>query len=406
MPPKRKKAPNSNAQYKPPKQPRIHQPVSTSAGFTQSLPPNSAQWMSPMDETALSARPRASGTISILRSTPGNSPALLQVLSPNILAFASGEYLTGRQCSLYRSRDGKKHIRRPIGQVSDTGDFRDVKWWTQKDYDKTPIIFLLSTLKTRTAGAKKYQGYQWVKNKAGVPLDKPQSKALAAHLRTALNFASNKRCAPSHWSEGDLEIVKYVRSEMYTAYLDLRLLPPPSMTNTLRPIAPTTVTKPTPKPTFKHQQQLEKWCLGHESPTTHRNSAWADLLQRIYHCTQLARKGTKAILCIQDYLAARPGQKSTAREFKGYWGLTAVQKEPFAKRNKAANAEKKAGKNVKYLNKIVLNTIFSLGWTKFEQAYTALSAWKCMHFTSSMNWDAEDSEEHTYALIERGTSYV
>ncbi|KAK6996335.1 hypothetical protein R3P38DRAFT_2800040 [Favolaschia claudopus] len=50
-------------------------------------------------------------------------------------------------------------------------------------------------------------------------------------------------------------------------------------------------------------------------------------------------------LCIQDYLAARPGQKPTTREFDEYWeGLTAVQKEPFSKRSKAANAEKKAGK--------------------------------------------------------------
>ncbi|KAK7035153.1 hypothetical protein R3P38DRAFT_2518848, partial [Favolaschia claudopus] len=109
-------------------------------------------------------------------------------------------------------------------QPKDTGDFPGVKWWTQKDYDKdTNNLSTIDSEDEDDTSAKKYKGYPWVENKDGVPLDKQQSKALAAHLRTALNFVGNKRRAPSHWSDADLEIVKYVRSEMYTAYPDLRL---------------------------------------------------------------------------------------------------------------------------------------------------------------------------------------
>ncbi|KAK6988239.1 hypothetical protein R3P38DRAFT_3229101 [Favolaschia claudopus] len=50
-----------------------------------------------MEDTALSARSRASSTTSTLKSTPGNSPVLLQHQllrpAPNILALASGEGL-------------------------------------------------------------------------------------------------------------------------------------------------------------------------------------------------------------------------------------------------------------------------------------------------------------------------
>ncbi|KAK6991702.1 hypothetical protein R3P38DRAFT_3290625 [Favolaschia claudopus] len=530
-----------------------------------------------MDETAPSARSRASSTTSTLKSTPGNSPLLLQVLSPNILALASGEDLLQAGNAAYiglmmernifegQLAESRDYYQKLLAQITslrtgedtsgfatstlsstastlqprDTGDFPGVKWWTQKDYNKDTMN--LSTIDSEDeddTSAKKYKGYPWVENKDGVPLDKQQSKALAAHLRTALNFVGNKRRAPSHWSDADLEIVKYVRSEMYTAYPDLRLClhhwklnaiitllypswkrgwvqnggyilkgeeenevnvsgkgkkrkrdakasesaviiprlpiptkqrpqqrpqhpiillssrpaprpntsnpstssatnvqlavqpttpqspsnatttvnsssgnvaPPPSdttlndTTNTPRPVKPTTVTKPAPKPAFKSANlfgfgasrpsrisapisKLDTLAALATSaaPAATGGTAPAtqipDIVQQsgqsqgVGGCTSLdtaslppshtigkekAPKRTKnpdAVLkanqtnsarnlCIQDYLAARPGQKPTTREFDEYWeGLTAVQKEPFSKRSKAANAEKKAGK--------------------------------------------------------------
>ncbi|KAK7005457.1 hypothetical protein R3P38DRAFT_2414420, partial [Favolaschia claudopus] len=63
----------------------------------------------------------------------------------------------------------------------------------------------------------------WLENKDGIPLDKKKSRALAAHLRMALNLVGNKQRAPFQWTDADLEVVKHVRTEMYTAYPDLRL---------------------------------------------------------------------------------------------------------------------------------------------------------------------------------------
>lgn len=69
----------------------------------------------------------------------------------------------------------------------------------------------------------RYKGYPWVEDKEGNPLDKTASKALSSHLRTALNFVGSKKRAPNHWSHADLEVINYVRSEMYTVFPDLRL---------------------------------------------------------------------------------------------------------------------------------------------------------------------------------------
>ncbi|KAK6969282.1 hypothetical protein R3P38DRAFT_3243727 [Favolaschia claudopus] len=47
------------------------------------------------------------------------------------------------------------------------------------------------------------------RNKDGIPLDKKKSRALAAHLRMALNLVGNKQRAPFQWTDADLEVVKY-----------------------------------------------------------------------------------------------------------------------------------------------------------------------------------------------------
>ncbi|KAK6966451.1 hypothetical protein R3P38DRAFT_3246151 [Favolaschia claudopus] len=123
-------------------------------------------------------------------------------------------------------RDG--HCIASTLKLQETADFPNVKWWTQKAYD--PQSSDLSTIDDdggddddEGPSSKKYKGYPWVEDKDGTPLDKRQSKALAAHPRTALNFVGNKQRAPSQRTDADMEVVKYVRTEMYTAYPDLRL---------------------------------------------------------------------------------------------------------------------------------------------------------------------------------------
>ncbi|KAJ7130451.1 hypothetical protein C8R44DRAFT_731974 [Mycena epipterygia] len=107
--------------------------------------------------------------------------------------------------------------------------FPGVKFWAAKDYNsKSSDVSSfgpdeLDGDDDDTVSDKKFKGYPWVEDADGNLLSKSSSRALSSHLRTALNYIGNKARAPANWGNADLEVVQYVRSEMYTAYPDLRL---------------------------------------------------------------------------------------------------------------------------------------------------------------------------------------
>ncbi|KAJ7934739.1 hypothetical protein B0H13DRAFT_2262518 [Mycena leptocephala] len=160
--------------------------------------------------------------------------------STNLPMFASGEELFQASNQAYislmmernmleaRLQESRRHTAgifrcdANVLKLRSQDKYPDVKYWTLKDYNAKGSDLSTIIIDDDDEG-NRYKGYPWVEGKEGNSLDKSASKALSSHLRTALNFVGSKKRAPNHWSHADLEVINYVRSEMYTVFPDLRL---------------------------------------------------------------------------------------------------------------------------------------------------------------------------------------
>ncbi|KAK6966467.1 hypothetical protein R3P38DRAFT_3246164 [Favolaschia claudopus] len=284
---------------------------------------------------------------------------------------------------------------------AETADFPNVKWWTQKAYD--PQSSDLSTIDDdggddddEGPSSKKYKGYPWalaahprtalnfVGNKQRAPSQRTDADMEVVNISRpqALSTPLEAQCDPEaglpswkrNWVQGgghqSVTPAAAIRPTPKAAFKSANLFgfgaPRPSRISaatskldTLAAAAASAPPAPPPAPllTTASSGQVDKnpssndaggstdsGTSSHgangEKPKPSRRPKDADAPLKANQ-TNSAKN-----LCIKDYLAARPGLHPTAREFEVYWdNLTTKEKDPFVKRSKAANAEKKANAN-------------------------------------------------------------